>query len=140
MGLYVSAGVIGCDGKARLSPTVVQGSGKEQQWFKDRFEEHLIQLVRVNGQTRFVTDGFFIADRTGTDHPHDFTLGVGGAFCRPPDHHAAVRLWVRQIDDDGVVVEYESRFNHISFGKNLITIDRGTVRLPWESALAAPGS
>jgi hypothetical protein len=112
-------------------PPIINTTGKEQQWFQDRFAEHLLGLSRQDGKARFVTDGFFISE--DPDGPrNEFVLGPGNAFGRPPDHHGSGRLWVRRIDENGVTIEYESWFDHRSFGPYKITVDRGTVHIPWK--------
>jgi hypothetical protein len=102
----------------------------QQTWFQQRLAEHMVKLCRVQGTVHFITDGFFVAGDLN-DPECVFTLGRGGSFFMRPDHHAITRLWVRSIDEKGVRIDYESRFDHRSFGKNKVTIDRGTVRLPW---------
>jgi hypothetical protein len=63
---------------------------------------------------------------------------AGYRFDSPPDEHAHVTYTIARIDTDGVLVEYESTFDHRSFGKNLITQDNGSFKLDWIGA--APGA
>jgi hypothetical protein len=49
------------------------------------------------------------------------------------DHHASATYTIDSIEESGVTLSYETSFDHRSFGKNLITKDRGTFRLPWLS-------
>jgi hypothetical protein len=62
----------------------------------------------------------------------DFTLRVNETFLHRPDHHQSTTYTLEKIEPTGIVIRYESRFDHRSFGKNLINVNRGTLRLPWK--------
>lgn len=48
-----------------------------------------------------------------------------------PDHHGVITWTVTKLNDDGLLFDYRSRFDHRSFGKNLITETRAEISVPW---------
>jgi hypothetical protein len=70
----------------------------------------------------------------------DFTLAVGESFMHRPDHHLSSRYTLKTTNATGVVIEYETRFDHRSFGKNLINVSKGKLRIPWQKKAANKAS
>ena len=62
---------------------------------------------------------------------NDFTINVGDTFQMAPDHHASATFTLTGIEDNGIVIRYESYFDHRSFGKDLITKDVVEFRWPY---------
>lgn len=63
------------------------------------------------------------------------TLPVGHRIEFPDDHGHTIYT-IARIEKDGAVFKYESRFDHRSFGKDLITQDSGSFKLPWVTQAA----
>ncbi len=63
----------------------------------------------------------------------DFVLRVGESFRARPDHHSSGQYTLKAIEPPGIVLVYDTRFDHRSFGKNLINVNRGELRIPWKS-------
>lgn len=111
-------------------PRVERTTGKNGEATRAFLDRHFTAVRRDGQNVRFVGDDWFGvgASRARTG---EFVVPVGGTFQGRRDHHASSRYRVDAVDDAGVTVWYESSFNHSSFGKNLITVDSGTVKLPW---------
>lgn len=62
----------------------------------------------------------------------EFDLKVGESFKHRPDHHLTSCYTLKAIEPTGIIIEYETRFDHRSFGKNLINVDRGELRIHWK--------
>ena len=63
-----------------------------------------------------------------------FDLAVDESFKHRPSHHQSSRYTLKEIEPTGIIIEYEKRFDHRSFGKNLISLDRGELRIPWKQS------
>jgi len=63
----------------------------------------------------------------------DFVLRVGESFRARPDHHSSGQYTLKAIEPTGIVLSYDTRFDHRSFGKNLINVNRGELRIPWKN-------
>jgi hypothetical protein len=109
---------------ARPPATVERTFGREARWWAERCREHIRELAPEGQRVRITQDGWFGAELTPV-------LSIGDVLATQPDEHATSWCRLAAIDHDGIILEYESTFNHQSFGKNLITIDSGQVRLPW---------
>lgn len=109
---------------------------REQQsaWLRDRFSECMVSLTPDGAHA--------VRYRTGNKgcSPLGFDAGEGGmgtlrlddTFSKA-DHHLSLTWRIEGISAAGVQIGYEARFDHGSFGKDLITIDRGRVRLPYRN-------
>lgn len=87
------------------------------------------ELPSVNHATvHVVSDGSLVS--VDKREP-DFYLRRGDVFVLP-DHHGSVKFVLKNIYFGGADFEYESTFDHRSFGKNLLTVDRGMVRLDFK--------
>ena len=92
----------------------------------------ILQIQKTNGGVRIHSTGHYVREAL-SDNPYrsltnDFVVNLGDDFQMAPDEHASARFVVRAIDDEGITVEYESSFDHHSFGKDLITRDIGQFR------------
>ena len=57
-------------------------------------------------------------------------MGLGEKFFQPDDH-GTITFVLKEVNSSGVVIGYEEKFNHRSFGRNLITIDEGEVKVAY---------
>lgn len=110
-------------------PEVVRSVGSQAQWHAEALRRHFWSLTPDDGGIRIEQDGWF--------HMPPNPLRVGDGFQGPPDHHAASRYTILGIETDGVQIEYESTFNHHSFGRNLVTVDTGRITLPFTAETKA---
>ena len=115
-------------------PTVVETAGKHTEFWRTHLAVHLPESVRAGSQAR-VRNRFLRKDDGNV--PDDLLLAVGDTLRTPPDHHGQTIFDVIAIDEPGVTLAYRAEFHHRSFGRNEITIDRGTVLLPWKPASPA---
>lgn len=95
-------------------------------------EWHLAHLNRRFASILKATDGITVIEGW-PDNPIKSAFSIGQSFSEP-DHHGHKKYTIVKVEEDGVVIEYFSRFDHRSFGKDLIEEDRGTVKLKWKSA------
>ena len=114
------------------SDRTVETEGQSRQWVQASFDRHLNSLTRKDDTVQIGSDGFYVVT---TDQRGDtvFSVGRNEQFRTRPDHHFTTSFQVQQIEYEGVIIRYEHRFDHRSFGKNLITFDRGTVKLKWRT-------
>jgi len=102
--------------------------GKERDWQQRFFAEHLTGIERVGDSgARVLTDGWIVS----MDGRKDFVIYRGQKFRRSPDHHAWAFYTLKEARQAGVVLAYESGFDHHSFGKDLVTVDRGKIEIPY---------
>jgi hypothetical protein len=59
-------------------------------------------------------------------------VSVGYSFEEPGDDGNFRTYTVTRIEEDGVLINYLSHFDHRTFGKWLIEEDTGTVKLKWK--------
>ena len=105
----------------------------------------LREMTRQGSAVHFVfpenSYGIMVETTPNTNYPNlkyprrtgDFVLGVGESFRGRPDHHSSGRYTLKAIEPTGVVLAYDTRFDHRSFGKNLINVNRGELRIPWKN-------
>jgi hypothetical protein len=99
-------------------------------WLRERFAECLLSLVPDGaGGARYRAGR---CNALGLDPAEG---GVGSllrndAF-KVADHHLSLTWRVDDVSQAGVGVSYEWRFDHGSFGKDLISVDSGRVLLPF---------
>lgn len=94
-------------------------------WVANYLKQHM--TCTVNGEKVSVVSDGQITSGNGLK---EFVLSVGDKFHNPPDEHAVISYTLKSILPNAIDVEYESNFDHRSFGKDLITIDSGVVSLP----------
>jgi hypothetical protein len=114
--------------RVHSSPNVQQTYGLHAEWWEKRCREHIREVTPEGRFVRMVQDGWFGPNRSRT-------LRIGDTIHTQPDEHAESSCMLVAIDPDGIGLEYESAFDHLSFGENLITIDSGRVRLPWSDGV-----
>jgi hypothetical protein len=120
--------LIGCDPSAvRIEETRDQQSA----WLHDRLSECMVGLTPDGAHGVRYRAGKKGCSLLGFDTGEGGmgTLRMGDAFSIA-DHHLSLTWRIEDISAEGVDIGYETRFNHASFGKDMIKIDRGRVRLP----------
>ena len=88
---------------------------------------HMISVAVGSAKVRFVTDGRIIPASHSVAANEPFFINIGERLRTAPDHHTSTEFVYVGLRDNSVVLEYEQTFDHQSFGKNLITIDRGEI-------------
>ncbi len=109
-------------------------SDKHKTHLRTFCETHLISISRFDHQIAFTSDGklgTWIGDGTTKRWVSDWSLAPNGTFYTQPDHHSAIEFTVLAVSDTGVTIGYTSRFDHRSFGKDLLTIDRGSFEIDY---------
>lgn len=110
-----------------LSPHVERTVNKNSDWHRKSFESSLLSLQRERESVVAVYGRRSDLPRRRTER---WTTGF---TIRRPDDHGSITYTIDAIDAEGVDLSYESSFSHVSFGRNLVSRDRGTFRLPWLS-------
>jgi hypothetical protein len=72
---------------------------------------------------------------TEEKHGFEFSLEEGQPFRSATDHHGSTKYLLKEVGSDGITIQYESEFDHRSFGPDQITIDRGTFKLPYTGSV-----
>ncbi|WP_255989253.1 hypothetical protein [Chitinolyticbacter albus] len=131
--ILIVAVTFGCTPTPKVEETV----DKERANLTTLVMESMIEIQRKDREhVHFKAEQLFVSERATSGNPREFDLAVGQVFFHP-DHHYRIVFTVREIDDSIVVLDYESVFSHESFGKNLITKDRGTINVPYKQPVAA---
>jgi len=115
-----------------------QTQGEQANWLIKSLSTHLLEIKESKenkGKARIASDGQYTK---GPNRENKFTLAPGESFQGPPDHHSSSTLTMVTIDSKGLKVNYEMRFDHRSFGKDLITVDNGNIVLPLKIVQAKP--
>ena len=87
---------------------------------------------KLQGKVRVVSDGHFRIQIALGETSAIFFLNPGDVFYGPPDHHQTESFRLKEILRDGAMMTYESKLDHRSFGKNLLTIDQGAFKVNWK--------
>lgn len=125
--------VLANDSFPKVEHTTNKYRGSMEQLFKRASVALSIDKAGAHFQTRPDGPKFCLGDpRKGvhaTEFQFDFTLSKPGEVFFSPDHHESRIFTVKRVDPDKVVLQYETEFDHRSFGKNLITTDSGEIKL-----------
>lgn len=114
-----------------------QTTGEQAKWLINSLTTHCTKISISGEKARITSDGTYTK---GAAHESDFTLACGESFSGPTDHHSSSTIVLSGIDKSKLQLHYEMRFDHRSFGKDLITIDSGNVVLPIKSGPSATSS
>lgn len=114
--------VMGCNSS---SPEITRTTNAQAQWHVDFLNRRYASVFKA-------TNGVGVV-QGWPGNPKQSVLPVGSSFVEPDDHGHR-KYTVLKIEEDGVVLEYFSSFDHTSFGKNLIEEDSGTFKLKWKLA------
>ena len=114
--------IVGCESD---SPETTRTTNAQAQWHIDFLNRRYASIFEATNGVGLV--------QGWPENPTTSVLQIGSSF-NDPDHHSQKKYTIRRIEDDGVVIDYFSSFDHRSFGKNLIEEDTGTVKLKWKMA------
>ncbi len=107
-------------------------TNKHQAGMAVLISSHTLSIKADAGKIHWVTDGEIGLPSGGTDPSGLMVLKVGDRTVQKPDHHSFTMFEVAEIKEKSVVMDYEYKFNHGPFGKNVITIDRGQVEVDFK--------
>jgi len=107
-----------------------QTQGEQANWLINSLTTHCLKIATSGGNAMIRSDGQYTKDKA---RESEFTLATGESFYGPTDHHSSTTIKLTGIDKKGLLLQYEMRFDHRSFGKDLISIDSGNVVLPLKS-------
>ncbi|MBF0385303.1 MAG: hypothetical protein HQL27_05470 [Candidatus Omnitrophica bacterium] len=104
----------------------------DQKWYEDFFNKHTLELVLCQDKKKvcFISDASFGKD-LGDTWQSQFSLEIGEQFRQALDDHGSTTFELQAIQEDEVVVKYESTFDHRSFGKNFVTVDTCSIKIPY---------
>ncbi len=111
------------------APVLVETKGAEADAMTKMLKGDFTSVARAGEKVRIRADGRYLDG--GNGFVHDLTLGLGQGFSMP-DKHAQQKFILKSMKSNGIELTYDVRFDHRDFGKNLITEDRGTIKIPWE--------
>jgi hypothetical protein len=121
--LLVSILLAGCTSTFN-NPKTVKTTNKDPAWHQQFLKARITELQREGDSVRLTGKVF------DTIEPQTKVLPVGHTFAFP-DEHGPKSYTIASISNKGVVFQYESSFDHRSFGKNLIETDEGSFLLEW---------
>lgn len=101
---------------------------KYQSWASDYLKENILYCRRIDDSVSFRTTPRLGSSPWGESWQQSFTLGKEGEFITSPDHHLKVTFRIAAMDSAGLLIKYEYRFDHRSFGKALISVDTAEIR------------
>ena len=140
--LLVSAlicfGALAADSDQKEADKVERTTNRSNDWLVGFFKGSVLSLsIDENGahfQTRRDGAKFRLGDPKKRDEmdggwKFQFTLAKAGEVFYSPDKHGMRIFTVKRITDDSLLLEYLTRFDHRSFGKELITEDTGQIEL-----------
>lgn len=108
-------------------PPIEATTNKDRDWHIKYLKTRVSSLQPRDGQVEITGQVF--------DSPDVQTRTVPvGHKIEFPDDHGHWTYTIAKVQNDGVVIEYESSFDHRSFGKNLISRDSGSFKLAWFTA------
>jgi hypothetical protein len=115
---------VSCQSSSFQNPTIINTTDKQRDWHMNYLQARISSLqpasggVQINGRVFQSTD----AETRVVPIGHKLTF---------PDDHGRKVYTITDIHSDGIVIEYESTFDHRSFGKDLVERDTGTFELSW---------
>ncbi len=118
--LIITLYVAGC-GHLQPSPTVQRTTNAQQAWHARFLRDH-VALTTIGSTTQFSSDRLTI----GSTAKLSGNLNIGDKLI-VQDHHYETTYTLRNTDTNAATFEYECTFDHRSFGKNLVSIDMGSV-------------
>ena len=110
---------------------------EQASWLVKSLTNHLLEIKDNKNTAQITTDGQYTK---GSSRESKFSLAPGESFQGPADHHSSSTMNIIAIDGKGLQLNYEMRFDHRSFGKDLITVDKGSVVVPLKSEKSKPNT
>lgn len=89
-----------------------------------------IESYSITAETLQVRFKSGCINKLAKDPTELFTLRQGDRFYEVIDHHHTSSMQIEEIAEGRIFISYTSTFNHTSFGRNLIEIDRGSFQWP----------
>lgn len=111
----------GCDREA--SPTIKTTINVNSTWNADYYDNQYAVIKKTQ-------EGLIFISSMGDEDSTPLNIGASLEY---PDHHSTRKVTLVKTDDKGAHFVYESTFNHMSFGKDLIEKDSGEFFVPWKS-------
>ncbi|MBX9689672.1 MAG: hypothetical protein K2X27_23375 [Candidatus Obscuribacterales bacterium] len=99
-------------------------SGEQAKVLSESLKKHILQASASDGKAKLVSDGHYTKAQQ-----KEFFLAVSESFDGPPDRHSSTKFSLKSILPTALKLGYESRFDHNSFGKDLVTIETGEIDL-----------
>ena len=107
---------------------IMKTTNQQQSWSLKFLNENVLSCKRIDDSVAFRTTNKLGIGQWGQSWHQSFVLGRDGGFFLVPDHHMKLNFRIASIDSASVHMKYEYRFDHRSFGKELISIDSGEIR------------
>jgi hypothetical protein len=124
--VVVGAVVVGCrPSSGGGNATITNTTDQHRDWHVAFVRSRISYLQPDGGQVRITGRVFWPSSEPET---HAVPVGYRFSF---PDDHGSRNYTISAVESDGVLIEYESEFDHTSFGKRLLERDRGQFKLPW---------
>ncbi len=101
------------------APQTTKTTNAHSEWHLTHLNNRFASVIKAQKGIVVVEDW--------PDNPKKSVFSIGYSFTEA-DHHGQKKYTILKTEDDGVIIEYFSRFDHSSFGKNLIEEDSGTVK------------
>lgn len=117
--LCICFGLVGCG--CENTPDIKNTKNVQSKW-NIQFYNNKYSLIKK------AEAGLFFGS---TENQKQLLLKIGESI-EYPDHHSSRKVTLVNTDDKGAYFKYESSFNHMSFGKNLIENDVGEFFLKWK--------
>ncbi len=114
-----------------MATEIKQTQRERASWLINSLTTHCLKVGTSGGIARISSDGQYTKDKTSESN---FDLRIGESFYGPPDHHSSTTIKLTGMDKRGLLLQYEMRFDHRSFGKDLISVDTGSVVLPLKAS------
>lgn len=115
------------------APAIERTVGKNKAGMEQYLNAHFLAVTPDAGKVRFITDGRLGIGDWGKSWQREFALETGGKFQAAPDHHSSSSFEVQTIGAQSVLIKYQTKFDHRSFGKNLISQDEGEVEIAYQA-------
>jgi hypothetical protein len=126
--LLVALILVGCD-----QPQTDATSNKNQEAMAAFVNAHTITIAPESDKVRILTDGRLIPSSPTASANESFVVGVGESIKTSADEHAFSIFTYRSARVTSAVFDYETRFDQRSFGKNVVSIDRGEIEVAFRT-------
>jgi len=114
---------------------IIETENQDADSYEQALKDRLISLARNGDAVNFRFNKTGYAFRINEKYAHEFTISQNETFSTPPDNHGSIQYTLTTIDSESVTLQYESYFDHRSFGPDQITIDRGIFKLPYTGSV-----
>ncbi|MCE3254580.1 MAG: hypothetical protein K0R25_74 [Rickettsiaceae bacterium] len=101
---------------------ITKTQNQQREWVMGFLKKHI--TCSVNNSKILINSDGAVIDKNGSKN---FTISQGDKFQNQTDEHSSLFYTIRKISGDKIIIGYESKFDHHSFDKGLVTIDSGIV-------------